>query len=93
MPEPGVAQAAGRLLNRFGGFSRGRVGGSFCSGVDVGLVERKLEMFSQGPGEGQIGVCLGSPQAVVQVGDMEHQPEFPALPGKGQQQGHGVCSA
>ncbi len=90
--EPGVAEPACCLFDGFGGFGGRRIRSGRGGGVGPGLVEGYIEPGGQLPAEIPVGVRLSSAQAVVQVGGMEHQSQFPAPLGKDAQKGHGVRS-
>ena len=71
--EPHVPQAARSF---FDGFA---VGFGFGSRVDLDVVEGDVELLSQRPREFEVGVGFVATQAVVEVGGMENEAQFPAL--------------
>jgi hypothetical protein len=93
LPEPGVAQAAGGLFNRFGRLAYCGIGLGLGGDIDAGLMKGQAKTGRKLAGKGQIGVGFLAAQAVVQVGGMEHQAQLRAAGGESPQQGHRIRAA
>ena len=79
--EPGIAQAAGSFFYGFGGFASiwTRLCRGFGCGIDAVGVEGQVERGGEGADEFEIGIGFGSAEAVVEMGDVEDEAQFPAL--------------
>ena len=93
LTEPAVAQAAGGFLDGLGGLACVRIGAGRCGRVYPGLMEGQPESVGQVEAEIAVRIGFSSAKAVVQMGDVEHQPEFSAPLGKDAQQSDRVRPA
>jgi ribosomal protein S18 acetylase RimI-like enzyme len=91
--EPRVPKPARGLFDGLGRLSSNPIRGGKGSGVHLLGVKRQFQTTGKPANELPILVRLGSAQPVVQMGDAQHQPQFPAPARQRAQQRHRVRAA
>jgi hypothetical protein len=69
------------------------VGCGLGGSVNLRMMERHVEFGCEFLGEGQIGIGFIAAQAVMEMGGMEDQPQFPAPFREGAQEGDRIRAA
>jgi hypothetical protein len=87
LAEPGVTESASGLFNGLAG------AGGLGVAIDFGFVEGEAKIRGKGADEFEIGVGFGASQAVMKMGDVQDEAEFPAPVGKRTQEGHRVSAS
>ena len=83
LAEPGVAQAAGGFFDGVGGFSGGGIGGGEGGSVDAETRGRGCSSWRRGAARRRVGIGFIAAKAVVEMGDVEDEAQFPALRQRG----------
>ena len=93
LAKPGVTQPARGFFNGLSEFANARIGLGFGSSIDAFGVKWDFELGGQRSAKVEVGVSFGTAEAVMQVGGVQHQAEFPASLRERAQEGDGIGSS